>query len=226
MNEWQWLLCDAPGPMLGFLRDKASDRKLRLFACACCRRIWHLLPDKANQDLVAAVEDCPDGTFDESDPDLYQAICASSRREEECRHDSGYWAVKYLGRSYYKFKPCESVVAVALHVIQRVRTAGDAAAEQAAQAELVRDLFGNPFRPAAISHTWRKWNEATVIRVAQTASDERILPAGTLDNTRLLILADALEEAGCTDEQILTHLRGGGEHYRGCWVIDLLLGKS
>jgi hypothetical protein len=59
-----------------------------------------------------------------------------------------------------------------------------------------------------------------------TECHDRILPDGTLDNTRLLILADALEETGYTDEQILTHLRGGGDHYRGCWVIELLLGKQ
>jgi hypothetical protein len=69
------------------------------------------------------------------------------------------------------------------------------------------------------------WNDATVIRLAQVAYDERILPAGTLDNARLADLADALEEAGCTDAQILTHLRGG-DHYRGCWAVDLLLGKN
>lgn len=90
----------------------------------------------------------------------------------------------------------------------------------------MRDLFGNPFRPVIISSAWLSWSDRIVARLAQAAYDERILPAGTLDNTRLLILADALEEAGCTDAQILTHLRSGGEHYRGCWVIDLIRGKQ
>lgn len=91
---------------------------------------------------------------------------------------------------------------------------------------MLRDVFGNPFRGLIISSACLSWNDRIVVRLAQAAYDDRILPAGTLNNTRLLILADALEEAGCTDEQILMHLRGGGEHYRGCWVIDLLLGKS
>jgi hypothetical protein len=95
-----------------------------------------------------------------------------------------------------------------------------------AQAAILRDLFGNPFHPIAISPVLVFWNDGIVRLLAQSAYDDRILPAGTLDNTRLLILADALEEAGCTHEQILTHLRSGGDHYRGCWVIDLLLGKS
>jgi hypothetical protein len=91
---------------------------------------------------------------------------------------------------------------------------------------LVREIVGNPFCLPLISPSILAWNDGTIIRLAQTLYENRILPAGTLDNTRLLILADALEEAGCMDEQILTHLRSGGEHYRGCWVIDLLLGKQ
>ena len=90
----------------------------------------------------------------------------------------------------------------------------------------LREIFGNPFRPMTISPVYHSWNDAAVVRLAQAAYDDRILPAGTLDNARLLILADALEEAGCTDEEILTHLRSGGEHYRGCFVVDALLGKT
>jgi hypothetical protein len=91
---------------------------------------------------------------------------------------------------------------------------------------LVREIVGNPLRPVTVDPLWLSWNDNIVLRLSQAAYDDRILPTGTLDNTRLFILADALEEAGCTDVQILTHLRGGGEHYRGCWVIDLLLGKQ
>jgi hypothetical protein len=96
----------------------------------------------------------------------------------------------------------------------------------ASDADLIRDQFGNPFRPLALSPELLSWQEETVIRLAQAAYEERILPTGTLDNTRLAILADALEEAGCADEQILGHLRGGSSHYRGCFVVDAFLGKS
>jgi hypothetical protein len=92
--------------------------------------------------------------------------------------------------------------------------------------DLLREIFDNPFRPVTISPTYRSWNDATVVRLAQATYDNRILPAGTLDNARLAVLADALEEAGCSDEHILTHLRSGGEHYRGCFVVDALLGKN
>jgi hypothetical protein len=118
------------------------------------------------------------------------------------------------------------------------RTAARAAAEQALVAaqrsaeratsdpDLVLEHFGNPFRPLTLSPNLLCWQDNTVVRLAQAAYDDRRLPSGTLDNTRLAILADALEEAGCADEQILTHLRSGVAHYRGCFVVDALLGKS
>jgi hypothetical protein len=62
-----------------------------------------------------------------------------------------------------------------------------------------------------------------VLALAQTAYDDRLLPAGTRDPDRLAILADALEDAGCDNAEILSHLRGSGPHVRGCWVVDLLL---
>jgi hypothetical protein len=65
-----------------------------------------------------------------------------------------------------------------------------------------------------------------VVSVARAAYEERQLPAGTLDNTRLAVLADAVEEAGCTDAALLGHCRGAGPHVRGCWAVDALLGKS
>jgi hypothetical protein len=94
-------------------------------------------------------------------------------------------------------------------------------------AQLLRDVVGNPFRPRAVlSPAWLAWNDATVVRLAQAAYEERYMPEGRLDNGRLAVLADALEEAGCADPDILGHLRGPGPHVRGCWPVDLCLGKS
>src|SRR5262249_51970675 len=86
------------------------------------------------------------------------------------------------------------------------------AAERAAQLVLVRCIFGNPFRPVSISPAWRTWNGGTIPNLARTIYDRRAMPLGSLDSTRLGILADALEEAGCTDGEMMSHLRGGGEH--------------
>jgi hypothetical protein len=91
------------------------------------------------------------------------------------------------------------------------------------QVGLLRDVFGNPFRPATIAPTWQT---PTVVTLSQAAYDNRTLPAGTLDPARLAVLADALEEADCTDGDLLGHLRGPGPHVRGCWAVDLLLGKE
>src|SRR5262249_10638557 len=93
-------------------------------------------------------------------------------------------------------------------------------AEQAEQVALLRDLFGNPFRPVpTIAPAWLSWNGGTVPRLAPAIYDGRAFG-------RMPVLADALEGAGCTDADILAHCRQGAEHVRGCWVVDLLLGKE
>jgi hypothetical protein len=89
-------------------------------------------------------------------------------------------------------------------------------AERTAQADLVRDLFGNPLKPAAFEPSWRT---ATILNLARSIYEER-------EYDRLPTLADALQEAGCTDAQILAHCRQPGNHVRGCWVVDFVLGKE
>jgi len=90
-------------------------------------------------------------------------------------------------------------------------------------ANLLRDIFGNPFRPVVCDPARIS---STVTKLAQAAYDERSLPAGTLELDRLAVLADALEDAGCDSADILSHLRNPGTHVRGCWVIDLILGRE
>jgi hypothetical protein len=97
--------------------------------------------------------------------------------------------------------------------------------ERIAQAGLLRCVFGNPFRSLAVPHSWLTWDSGTVPRLARAVYDNRT-PAGTLDNDRLAVLADALEEAGCEDAEVLGHLRGPGPHARGCWPVDGLLGET
>jgi hypothetical protein len=101
-----------------------------------------------------------------------------------------------------------------------------AAAEFRAQANLLRDVFGNPFRKVAIDPTWLAWNNRTVARIAEEASAARDPSSGALSPAHLAILADALEEAGCTNQAVLAHLRGPGPHVLGCWVVGALAGRS
>ena len=91
--------------------------------------------------------------------------------------------------------------------------------ERVAQSLLLRDILGNPFRPVIIDSTWLSWNGRTVPKIAQAVYDERAFD-------HLPILADALDEAGCDNDEILNHCRQPGVHVRGCWVVDLLLGKE
>ena len=93
----------------------------------------------------------------------------------------------------------------------------------ATQVAFVRDIFGNPFCPVSFDPAWRN---STVTALATAAYEERLLPSGHLEGDRLAILADALEDVGCDNADILSHLRGPGPHVRGCFVIDLLLGKA
>jgi hypothetical protein len=90
---------------------------------------------------------------------------------------------------------------------------------QAENCELIRGIVGNPFRPVVIDPSVYHWNDGTVVKVAQDIYDDRAFD-------RLPILADALEDAGCGDPEILGHLRGTGPHVRGCWLIDAVLGKE
>jgi hypothetical protein len=100
--------------------------------------------------------------------------------------------------------------------------------EAASQAQLLHCIFGNPFHPQPpLAASLLQWNHGTVKRLAEDVHENRLLPSGHLDPQRLAVLSDALEEAGCTDQDLLGHLRQqGAVHVRGCWPIDLLLEKS
>ena len=95
--------------------------------------------------------------------------------------------------------------------------------ESAERAKLVREIFGNPFQRVRIDPVWLSSNNGRIPKMAQEIYLDRDSQSGHLDNQRLSILADALEEAGCADDSVLSHLRQSGPHVVGCWVLDLLL---
>jgi hypothetical protein len=106
------------------------------------------------------------------------------------------------------------------NVAARVAEASkDRVEERAIQCQLLRCIFGNPFRPVAIDPAWLTWNDATVRRIAIAINDEQAFE-------RLPILADALEDAGCAEPAVLDHLRGPGPHARGCFVVELLTSRK
>jgi len=234
VTEAEWLACADPQKMLEFLRSRASDRKLRLFSAACCRRVWHLLVHDWSRDAVKVVERYADGaaTFQELEDAKSNAWEFSDHIIHSDEHfydldanaqnaaDAPAWAAE-RSEDYGS-----EVDGGCPHRVVTATQRALGAAEGNAQADLVRCIFANPLRPLTISPDILSWNDGVVVRLAQTAYDDRHMPAGILDNTRLLILADALEEAGCTDSDTLGHLRRPGPHVRGCWPVDLCLGKS
>jgi hypothetical protein len=231
MNEQQWEAAEDPIDML--LRPppgiSATDRKIRLFSCACCRRIWDKT-SRENRAVVEFAEQYADGlasgeelAIQEKACRLYQDVddpeILPEDRPPEYWCDVACWHSVTARAVDGYYEVCDAT--------RRVARDRSGEWEDEVQARLLRDLFGPlPFRRITISSAVLSWNDATAIRLAQAAYDQRELPAGILDKGRLGVLADALEEAGCTDQVILSHLRGPEPHVRGCWVVDLLLGKE
>jgi hypothetical protein len=240
MTELEWLSCREPQAMLQFLRDggKLSDRKARLFAVAVCRRIWHLMTDGRSRQSVEVVERWADGeaTAEEAEAAKH-AAWEVVEDDTACRVCTAAW---YAGWPEAWKAACFAADHAAWEVAWNVSAYGESDkdngpvrdvihdAEQVKQVDLLRDLVGPlPFRPVVIPPAVLRWQEGTVVRLAQAAYDRRRMPAGELEEGRLAILADALEESGCTAPEVLGHLReSGGVHVRGCWVIDALTGRS
>src|SRR6266545_2047065 len=238
MNEADWLACLDPQKLLGFLRDRASERKLRLFAVACCRHIWHLLIDEQSQQAVTVAERFADGLVGEGarlaawraaqvvvdehlsvvewETERWVVDAARAAAEAVCAGGEAAW------------EDNEGWQAAAEYAALAARCGG----EQRIQVGLLRCLFGNPFQPGAVEHPlglfwvparnrlyspaemeslrprvvavrchWLSWANRAIAQLAQG-----IYAGGRWGD--LPVLADALEEAGCTEETMLSHLRG------------------
>ncbi len=246
MTEKEWLRCTEPEPMVKFLWGKASHRKMRLVACACCRCIWHLLADERSRSGVKVAENYADDTasleeYSEAREESLRAMEDASGDSESAELGHAKWhaaeaAADCTDISFWWHSVCEASrgarQAESCHLFELVQPGIEVpfpcpeASDASAHSALIHDIFGNPFRPVARDLNWLAWNGGTVTKIAKAIYDERELPSGHLDPARLAILADALEEAGCNDTDILAHCRSDGPHVRGCWLIDLLLGKE
>jgi len=218
MTEAEWLTCTDPAAILRLLDSKkASERKLRLFAAACCRQVWPLFRPKRLCRAVKVAERYADRKASASE----MALAAWALRE---RFDPASNAARWVAADQAAEAASQTMEWTLVTVAATCNE--DHTLHTLRQASVLRCIFGNPFASVAISPAVLTWNNAIVVRLAQTTYEERYLPEGTLDNGRLAILADALEEAGCTNADILNHCRQPGEHVRGCWVVDLILGKQ
>ena len=218
VTEAEWCKCVEPRDMVWTLRDrvnlklKRNERRLRLFGVACCRRIWHLLDDLARR-AVEAAELCADGA---GRPAEMLALSEALGRPEYL-HVARWTAVRVVSsrKPTYTFMSghWDGPDALAAHALG---TEEDENAERVVQSHLLRDIFGNPFRPVAFSPEWRTGAAVALARQMYESREFSAMP----------ILADALQDAGCDTDAILSHCRGGGPHVRGCWVVDLVLGKE
>jgi len=208
---------------------RPSDRKLRLLLLAATRDVWDQLHDSRSRAAVEAAESCVD-CADDIVPEAIVAAASQAVREansrgsvraalpsviQEWRGARAAYAV--VEPSPMDTEPPSPLWAEALN---------DLSAFLAPESELVRidshhrfllrEILGNPFRPVAILPDWRT---STAVGLAQSMYESR-------NFSPMPILADALEEAGCDNPDILSHCRGDGPHVRGCWVVDLVLGKA
>jgi hypothetical protein len=227
MTEAEWLTATDPKAMLEYLAGRASGRKRILFGCACWRRLWHLLPRGPAREVVALAERDVDGRPQAGERELLEE--EAFRELEAFQAATAVRSVNSLGA-----RRAEVLDGLMRWCLDRARAVGVAidtgqsaahwagqwavAAESKAQCDLLREVF-NPFRPVAVDPVWRRWNEGAVVKMAQAIYEERRF-------ADLPILADALEEAGCDRADMVQHCRAGGEHVRGCWLVDLLLGKE
>lgn len=257
MTEAEWMACEDPTLMLEFLRAKVTDRKLRLFACACCRRVWSSIEDERSQTAVLVAELYLDGAA--SDAELLTAANAANyasylppTMSNSVQHAcNAAHLTTYAGSTIEAFivaplsvrptyagyaaealrNPVAYASLTAVCVAHAVLSQGEAehgyhnidpilGKEYSEQCQLLRDIIGPlPFRPVTIDDSVFAWNAGTVVNLARAVYEDRGFD-------RMPILADAFEDAGCHDEDIIRHCRERREHVGGCWVVDLLLQRG
>jgi hypothetical protein len=191
LTEDKWLAANDPVPMLEFVAGKASARKLRLFACACVRSYWRSMREPDAQRLLDLVECYVDGKTTVQEIGRIGYGRGLSWILRSGATEAAHW---WAGTSKSSGRPNAAC--------------------------LLRELFGNPFRPVPpVEPAWLTWNGGTVSTLATAMYDSG-------DFARTPLLADALEDAGCADAELLGHLRGPGPHARGCWALDLVLRRT
>ena len=220
--------------MLTVFQSSASERKGWLLAAAYGRSVWHLLHDRGRR-AIEMVERFADRTA--SDEELIAVFGEYySAREVGGQAPGAPQAAEAIGHLGWRWRwwaqqgslgrsPRSSSDDARWAVTAVSRSAAEALAKvvpweeaRASQSDLILDVLGHPLRPGTVTSDIVAWNGGTIPRLAQAFYETRAFD-------QLSILADALEEAGCTDAAALDHCRQPGDHVRGCWVVDLLLGK-
>jgi hypothetical protein len=213
MTEEEWLSSNDPDPLIGLIRTASSTRKLRLFAAASFHCLKDHLPHSEQRGGIELLEKMGEGKSH-----------LQARRQAR-KHILMDWRGG-LPVGDHAIDDPDHVALMLYRAIVSTDAAGhaevasrgirDSANRRPEQCELLRDIFGNPFRQVAFDPRWRTSDS---VGVARGIYEDRAFE-------RMPILADALMDAGCDDEQVLVHCRGAGPHVRGCWAVDLVLGKE
>jgi hypothetical protein len=198
MTEKEWMECKEPGPMLEYLQGKASDRKFRMLAVNCC------------VDSVSYINQTPWLV------DIFFAAAESGVTANEI--ESLFFRIEGLPLTsperdviWLTLWNCEDV-----EPLEMISPCMQRASDRGSTCHYLRCIFGNPFKPITLNPSWLT---ATVKALAEQIYNNRAFE-------RMPVLGDALEEAGCTVAEVLEHCRNSGEHVRGCWVVDKVLGKE
>jgi hypothetical protein len=209
MTEREWLKATDCRQLIELLEHHSSGRKARLFACGIGRALWKFLGDDRSRAAVDAAERHADGDADSAELIAVHDAAADAIRGTTSR--VAYWVADR--------HPWQGARVVALSIEQasndhdaadwRLRISRDAP-------KILRCVFRFPFRRIAFDPDWRT---SDTVALARGIYDDRAFD-------RLPLLADALMDAGCDDEQVLGHCRSDGPHVRGCWVVDLVLDKE
>jgi hypothetical protein len=217
MTEAEWKYGTDPRPMLAFLRSNSTQRKLQLFGCGCYRHIWHLLSDEKTRAAVEMAE----ASADREEPTSITREQPAPRDLDDLLYNPVLEPDPIHELVTERMEEVMQAIALEQHKkyvrdLTQVHPRFETEKQVEKLADLIRDVFGNVFRPVACDPAWRTGN---VCALAQAIYDDRAFD-------RLPSLGDTLEDAGCDNSDILNHCRQPGEHVRGCWVVDLLLGKS
>ncbi len=226
MTESEWSTATSFRPLLshlieqdGVTRTRAGRRRLTLFGCACLRRLLAVVPVAPFRDAIEFAEAHADA------PQTDEALQNRAKEFQKAMRAPEVFAAVPEGM----FIPIDTrtwFLLRAKKLAENIRIIAETTASSAAdivrdappgEPALLRDIFGNPFRPAAIDPSWLT---STVLALARGIYEDRAFD-------QLPILADALQDAGCDCDDILNHFRDpNATHVRGCWALDLILGKS
>ena len=221
MTEEEWMIATNSEQAILCLNGKVSDRKLRLFGVECCWLCHHIRNDDASRNRLEIIELYADGA--KADADLRAA--AADAWEVAADYTSVGSGSPEVGSAAWieqmdKGSAFEAIGFLAHlpspRLVDTIINLENFASFEYQLRPLLREIFGNPFRPVTFDPAWRTDTVLALARQMYASRDFGGMP----------ILADALQDAGCDNPDVLNHCRGDGPHVRGCWVVDLVLGKE